>query len=111
MPKAGAMMPPSAPRRRAWPAKAARTLNLNLRLLYRWQKEALTPVAAARGAERRQLRALARRQAQELDILRNHRYLLRDRDPMRRYCFIEAQRENCPVRRLCQVLGVPASGY
>ncbi|MGI4737532.1 MAG: hypothetical protein ACRYG7_20385 [Janthinobacterium lividum] len=41
-------------------------------------KEALTPVAAARGveldpataAELRQLRALARRQAQELDILK-----------------------------------------
>jgi len=47
-------------------------------LLYKWQKEALTPVAAVRGAdldpataaELRQLRALARRQAQALDILK-----------------------------------------
>jgi transposase len=46
-------------------------LNINQKLLYKWQKEALTPVAAARGAELdpataaelRQLRALARRQA------------------------------------------------
>ncbi|MBW3127744.1 hypothetical protein [Hymenobacter profundi] len=48
------------------------------KLLYKWQKEALTPVAAARGAELnldtaaelRQLRVLARRQVQELDILK-----------------------------------------
>jgi transposase len=57
---------------------AARALNINAKLLYKWQKEALTPVAAARGAELdpatatelRQLRALNRRQAQELDILK-----------------------------------------
>ncbi|GAC1603775.1 MAG: hypothetical protein NVS3B25_32640 [Hymenobacter sp.] len=57
---------------------AARALNINPKLLYKWQIEALTPVAAARGAaldpataaELRQLRALARRQAQELDILK-----------------------------------------
>ena len=57
---------------------AARALNIHPKLLYKWQKEALTPVAAARGAELdpataaelRQLRALARRQAQELDILK-----------------------------------------
>jgi len=50
---------------------AARALNINPKLLHKWQKEALTPVAAARGAELdpataaalRQLRALARRQA------------------------------------------------
>ena len=53
---------------------AARTLTISAKLLYKWQKEALTPVAAARGAELdpataaelRQLQALARRQAQEL---------------------------------------------
>ena len=53
---------------------AARALNI----IYKWQKEALTPVAAARGAaldpttaaELRQLRATNRRQAQELDILK-----------------------------------------
>ena len=47
-------------------------------LLHKWQKEALMPVATARGAdlnpataaELRQLRALARRQAQALDILK-----------------------------------------
>ena len=57
---------------------AARALNINAKLLYKWQKQALTPVAAARGAELdpataaelRQLRALARRQAQELAILK-----------------------------------------
>lgn len=57
---------------------AARALNINSKLLYKWQKEAFTPVAAARGAELdpataaelRQLRALARRQAQELAILK-----------------------------------------
>ena len=27
------------------------------------------------------------------------------------YRFIEAQRDRCPVRRLCQVLGMSASGY
>ncbi len=57
---------------------AARALNLNPKLLYKWQKEVLTPVAAARGAELdpataaelRQLRAANRRQAQELEILK-----------------------------------------
>ena len=57
---------------------AARALNISPMLLYKWQKEALTPVAAVRGAdldpataaELRQLRALARRQAQALDILK-----------------------------------------
>jgi transposase len=55
---------------------AARALNLNVKLLYKWQKEALTPVAATRGVELdpatatelRQLRATNRRQAQELEI-------------------------------------------
>lgn len=77
------MTTPSAPRPCAWPAKAARprrprALNISPKLLHEWQKEALTPIAAARGAELdpetatelRQLRALARRQAQELDILK-----------------------------------------
>ncbi|WP_310397187.1 transposase [Hymenobacter sp.] len=57
---------------------AARALNIDAKLLHKWQKQALTPVAAARGAELdpataaelRQLRALARRQAQELEILK-----------------------------------------
>ena len=57
---------------------AARALNISPKRLYEWQKEALTPVAAARGvdldpataAKLRQLRALARRQAQKLDILK-----------------------------------------
>ena len=57
---------------------AARALNINPKLLYKWQKEAQTPVAAALGAsldpatavELRQLRALSRRQAQELEILK-----------------------------------------
>ena len=57
---------------------AARALNSSPKLLYKWQREALTPIAAARGAELdpataaelRQLRALARQQAQELDILK-----------------------------------------
>ena len=55
---------------------AARTLNIDPKRLYQWQKAAQTPVVAALGAaldpataaELRQLRALARRQAQELDI-------------------------------------------
>lgn len=57
---------------------AARALNINAKLLYMWQKEALAPVAAARTAELdpattaelRHLYALARRQVQELDILK-----------------------------------------
>ena len=57
---------------------AARALNTNPKLLYKWQKEAQTPVAAALGAgldpataaELCQLRALARRQAQEMEILK-----------------------------------------
>ncbi len=51
---------------------AARALNLAPKRIYKWQKEALTPVAAARGAELdpataaelRQLRAANRRPAQ-----------------------------------------------
>ena len=57
---------------------AARALNINPKLLYKWQKQALTPVAAAQGpaldpataAELRHLRATNRRQAQELEILK-----------------------------------------
>ena len=57
---------------------AARALNIDPKHLYQWQKAAQTPVAAALGAaldpataaELRQLRALARRQAQELGILK-----------------------------------------
>ena len=57
---------------------AARALNIDPKRIYKWQKEALTPVATARGAELdpataaelRQLRAANRRQAQELEILK-----------------------------------------
>jgi transposase len=80
LPNVGATMRLSEPRPCACQVKAARAraLNISPKLLYKRQKEALTPVAAARGAELdpataaelRQLRALARRQAQELDILK-----------------------------------------
>jgi transposase len=54
----------------------ARTLNINLKLLHKWQQAVQTPAAASAGAtldpatatELRQLRALAWRQAQELEI-------------------------------------------
>lgn len=57
---------------------AARALNIDPKRIYKWQKAALTPVAAARGvdsdpttaAELRQLRAADRRQAQEFDMLK-----------------------------------------
>ena len=57
---------------------AARALNIDPKRIYQWQKAAQTPAAAALGAvldpdtaaELRQLRALARRQAQELEILK-----------------------------------------
>ena len=57
---------------------AARALNIDPKRLYQWQKAAQTPVAAALGAaldpttaaELRQLRALARRQAQAQEILK-----------------------------------------
>ena len=57
---------------------AARALNIDPKRLYQWQKAAQTPVAAALGtaldpataAELRQLRALARRLARELDMLK-----------------------------------------
>ena len=55
---------------------AARALNIDPKRIYKWQKEVLTPGAAARGAELdpataaelRQLRAVNRRQAQELEL-------------------------------------------
>ncbi|RZL13799.1 MAG: hypothetical protein EOO62_07175 [Hymenobacter sp.] len=55
-----------------------RAFNIDPKRIYEWQKEALTPVAATRGAaldpataaEVRQLRAANRRQAQELEILK-----------------------------------------
>jgi hypothetical protein len=80
LPNVGATMRLSEPRPCACQVKAARAMNISPKLLYKRQKEALTPVAAARGAELdpataaelRQLRALARRQAQELDILKSH---------------------------------------
>ena len=57
---------------------AARALNIDPKRLYQGQKATQTPVAAALGAaldpdtaaELRQLRALARWQAQELDMLK-----------------------------------------
>ena len=53
---------------------AARALNIDPNRIYQWQEAAQTPVAAALGtaldpdttAELRQLRALARRQAQDM---------------------------------------------
>ena len=58
--------------------QAAARLNIDPKRICQWQKAAQTSVAAALGAaldpataaELRQLRALARRQAQELDILK-----------------------------------------
>lgn len=57
---------------------AARALNINPKLLYKWQQTAQAPVAAAAGTgldlatatELRQLRAANRREAQELEILK-----------------------------------------
>ncbi len=54
---------------------AARALNINPKLLYQWQKAAHAPApalasTAAEAAELRQLRALTRRQAQELELLK-----------------------------------------
>ena len=57
---------------------AARALNIDPKRIYQWQKAAQMPLAAALGAaldpdtaaELRQLRTLARRQAQELEILK-----------------------------------------
>ena len=78
------MTPPSGPRRSAWPVKAAPTQaaaralhrHIDPTRMYKWPKEALTPVAAARGAELdpataaelRPLRAANQRQAQEPEI-------------------------------------------
>ncbi len=45
------------------------------------------------------------------DFKKSHRHLLADAGPTRRYRFIAAERGHYPVRRLCQVLDVPASGY
>ena len=57
---------------------AARALHIDPKRIYQWKEAAQTSVAAALGAvldpataaELRQLRALARRQAQELEILK-----------------------------------------
>ncbi len=48
----------------------ARALNIDPKRIYNWQKEALTPVAAARGAELDPATAAELRQAQELEILK-----------------------------------------
>ena len=56
----------------------AHALTIDPKRIYKWQQEALTPVAAARktevdpatAAELRQLRAANRRQAKELEILK-----------------------------------------
>ncbi|MDF7813905.1 transposase [Hymenobacter sp. YC55] len=54
---------------------AARALNTSPKLLYKWQKQALTPVAAAQGpaldpATAAELQAINQRQAQKLEILK-----------------------------------------
>ncbi|MBC6700441.1 transposase [Hymenobacter puniceus] len=57
---------------------AARALNIDPKRIYQWQKAAQTPAAATLGpaldpataAELRQLRALARQLAQELEMLK-----------------------------------------
>jgi hypothetical protein len=66
-------------------------LNINIKLLYQWQKEAFTPMGSeldpATAAELRHLRAMNWRQAQELEILKKlllqTRYLT-DTGPMSR---------------------------
>jgi len=51
---------------------AARALNLNPKLLYKWQQDALPtlPADPSEAAEVRQLRATNKRLAQELEILK-----------------------------------------
>lgn len=54
---------------RSTPA-AARALNLDPKLLYRWQRDTQPALPADAAAEVRQLRAANRRLAQELEILK-----------------------------------------
>ena len=56
---------------------AARALNINVKLLYKWQKEALTPVAAARGAELNSATAVELRQLRAANLLRATEVTLR----------------------------------
>ena len=104
---------------------AARAQNIDPKRIYQWQKVVQTVLAAAlvvsldpaTAAELRQLRAINRRQAQELVIEESHRQqtleacYLADAGPMSRYRLTAAGRGHYPVRRLCQGLGVPASGF
>ena len=104
---------------------AARALNTNPKLLYKWQQAVQTPAAVAVGAnmdpataaELRQLRADNRRQAQELEILKKplpsecSSRIIADQRPMSRYSFINQHCTSYHVRRLCQVLSVAPSRY
>ena len=97
-------------------------MNTDPKRMYQWPKQALTTVAAARGAELapatvaewRQLRAANQRQAQKPDMFKK---------PLPVACYKRglsvsdtpgaattlAQRAHYPVPLLCQVAGVPAS--
>lgn len=101
-----------------------RVLNSAPQRLYRWQKEALTPVAAARGAALdpaaaaglRQRRATGRRPAPEVNVLKKAAAgcllwapALAATGSRGRYRFIAAPRSPYPVRLPCQAAAVPAS--
>ncbi|WP_092676044.1 transposase [Hymenobacter arizonensis] len=98
---------------------AARVLNIDPKRIYQWQKAAQTPVAAALGPPWTRPRPPScancrpwpggRRRS--WPFKKSHCHLLADRDAMSRYRFIAAECGHYPVQRLCQVLGVPASGY
>ncbi len=75
---------------------AAHALNIDPKRIYKWQKEALTPVAAARGAKldpatTAELRGRQSAAGAEVrNFKKSHRHLLTDTGPMSRYRFIEA---------------------
>lgn len=106
------------------PQAAARALSINPKLLYKWQKEAQTPMGAALGASLDPATAaepvagpFALAGAGTGDFKKSHRQrllhaqALSDAGPMNRYRFIQAQQGCYPVRGLCRALGMAPSRY
>jgi putative transposase len=97
-------------------AQVARELGINVKLLYRWRNEAQEAGTAAfpghghsSDEEVRRLRRELARVEMERDILKSLGGLVTTREL--KYRFMQRHRQQYPVRMMCRVFSITASGY
>ena len=92
----------------------AEELGINGSLIHKWKRAAKTNGdGISPGKELSEIEALKKRNRElemENEILNGSLRDLRQRR-LKRYAFIDAERENYPFRLLCRIMDVSASGY